>query len=122
MRQGLRTVLDGYADLKVVGEAEDGDEAITAVEQLQPDVVVMDLQMQKKNGIEATSAIKARHHDITIIGLSVNADAKNAESMRKAGAAMLLTKEAAVEQLHAAIQDAVYPSLLWKFSDEKIQA
>ena len=122
MRQGLRTVLDGYADLKVVGEAEDGDEAITAVEQLQPDVVVMDLQMQKKNGIEATSAIKARHPDITIIGLSVNADAKNAECMRKAGAAMLLTKEAAVEQLYAAIQDAVYPSLLWKFSDEKIQA
>jgi CheY-like chemotaxis protein len=122
MRQGLRTVLDGYADLKVVGEAEDGDEAITAVEQLQPDVVVMDLQMQKKNGIEATSAIKARHPDITIIGLSVNADAKNAESMRKVGAAMLLTKEAAVEQLYAAIQDAVYPSLLWKFSNEKIQA
>lgn len=122
MRQGLRTVLDGYADLEVVGEADDGHEAIAAVEQLQPDVVVMDLQMQKKNGIEATLAIKARHPDITIIGLSVNADANNAESMRKAGAAMLLTKEAAVEQLYAAIQDTVYPSPLWKFSDEKIQA
>ena len=42
--------------------------------------------------------------------------------MRKAGAAMLLTKEAAVEQLYAAIQETVYPGPLWKFSEEKIQA
>jgi len=107
MRQGLRTVLDGYVDLEVVGEADDGHEAIAVVEELQPTVIVMDLQMPKKNGIEATVAIKARHPDITVIGLSVNADADNADAMRKAGAAMLLTKEAAVEQLYAAIKETV---------------
>jgi DNA-binding NarL/FixJ family response regulator len=107
MRQGLRTVLDGYVDFEVVGEAQDGHEAIAAVEELRPTVVVMDLQMPNKNGFEATAAIKARHPDIIIIGLSVNADADNAEAMRKAGAAMLLTKEAAVKQLYTAIQEMV---------------
>jgi signal transduction histidine kinase/CheY-like chemotaxis protein len=107
MRQGLRTVLDGYVDVEVVGEAQDGHQAIAAVEELRPTVVVMDLQMPNKNGFEATAAIKARHPDIIIIGLSVNADADNAEAMRKAGAAMLLTKEAAVNQLYTAIQQTV---------------
>jgi DNA-binding NarL/FixJ family response regulator len=67
----------------------------------------MDINMPGKNGIEATSEMKVHYPDIQIIGLSVNAGKKNQEAMRHAGAAMLLTKEAAVEQLHDAIQQVV---------------
>ena len=74
-------------------------------EQLNPAVVVMDINMPKMNGIEATTRLKARYPDLTIIGLSVNAGEENQKAMKKAGATSLITKEAAVEQLYAAIQE-----------------
>jgi DNA-binding NarL/FixJ family response regulator len=107
VRQGLRTLLTGYPELTIVGEAENGEEAISAVEQSTPDVVVMDLHMPILNGLEATITIKGRHPDMAVIGLSVNADAANEQAMLKAGAACLLTKEAAVDQLYSAIMKTV---------------
>ena len=107
VRQGLRSLLDGYPDVDVIGEAWDGEEAVAAVEQLRPRVVVMDINMPKKNGIDATVEIKARHPDIEVIGLSVNAGGDNQTAMLKAGASRVLTKEAAVEYLYGAIQQAV---------------
>ena len=71
VRQGLRTVLDSYADIEVVGEAWNGEEAVAGTDRLRPAVVVMDINMPKMNGIEATRLIKARHPDIIVIGLSV---------------------------------------------------
>jgi PAS domain S-box-containing protein len=103
VRQGLRSVLEGYADVEVVGEAADGEEAVVLAERLKPSVVVMDINMPKKNGIDATAEIKARHPEIVVIGLSVNAAGENQSAMRQAGAAVLLTKEAAVEELYGAI-------------------
>ncbi|HET7438308.1 MAG TPA: response regulator transcription factor, partial [Nitrospira sp.] len=105
VRQGLRSVLDCYPDLEVVGEAWNGEEAVKAVESLRPAVVIMDINMPKMNGIEATAEIKARFPDTTVIGLSVNASDENKEAMLNAGASLLLTKEAAVEQLYGAIQE-----------------
>jgi len=104
MRQGLRSVLESYPDVEVVGEASDGMEAVAFVEKLNPNVVVMDINMPKMNGIEATARIKASYPDILVIGLSVNANADNQETMMNAGATMLLTKEAAVDELYHAIQ------------------
>src|SRR6476619_955706 len=105
VRQGLRTMLESYADVEVVGEACDGEEALVCTEQLNPAVVVMDINMPKMNGIEATARLKARYPDIDIIGLSFNAGEENQQAMKKAGATSLITKEAAVEQLYAAIQE-----------------
>ena len=105
VRQGLRTMLESYADVEVVGEACDGEEALVCTEQLNPAVVVMDINMPKMNGIEATARLKARYPDIDIIGLSVNAGEENQRAMKKAGATSLITKEAAVDQLYAAIQE-----------------
>lgn len=107
VRQGLRSVLDNYADIEVLGEASNGEEAVTAAEALHPAVMLMDINMPKMNGIEATAHIKARHPEIAIIGLSVQAGGDNEEAMRKAGAAMLLTKEAAVNELYLAIQQVL---------------
>lgn len=104
MRQGLRTMLESYADVQVVGEACNGEEALTSVERVHPTVVVMDINMPKLNGIKATARLKARYPDLIIIGLSVNAEEENQKAMKRAGASRLITKEAAVEQLYAAIK------------------
>jgi DNA-binding NarL/FixJ family response regulator len=69
--------------------------------------VVMDINMPKMNGIEATAQIKTKWPETTIIGISVNIGADNSDAMQRAGAATLLTKEAAVEQLHDTIVQAV---------------
>jgi DNA-binding NarL/FixJ family response regulator len=107
VRMGLRSVLESYPDVEIVGEACNGEEAVSFVERLQPTVVLMDINMPKLNGIEATARITTHYPHIIVIGLSVNAGGANETAMRNAGAAMLLTKEAAVDQLYRAIQDAL---------------
>jgi CheY-like chemotaxis protein len=107
VRQGLRTVLDSYADIEVVGEAWNGEDAVAGADRLHPAVVVMDINMPKKNGIEATRLIKERHPDIVVIGLSVQVGGENERAMKQAGGALLLTKEAAVDELYRVIQKAL---------------
>lgn len=104
VRQSLRSVLDRYTDIEVVGEAADGEEAVASVERFQPAVVVMDINMPKKNGIEATGAIESRYPNIAIIGLSVNVGVDNQDAMIQAGADSLLTKEAAVDELYQTVR------------------
>ncbi|MEP7153158.1 MAG: response regulator, partial [Nitrospira sp.] len=107
MRQGLRSVLEAYADVHIVGEARDGEEAIVSVREHQPAIVVMDINMPNMNGIDATVRIKAAYPGIKVIGLSVNADEPNQRAMLQAGADLLLTKEAAVDELYRAIQQSL---------------
>ncbi|HSA85314.1 MAG TPA: response regulator transcription factor [Nitrospira sp.] len=77
------------------------------VEQLRPSVVLMDINMPEMNGVEATRQIKLRYPERIVIGLSVNANAENQQSMKEAGAVQLIPKEAALELLYDAVQDAV---------------
>jgi CheY-like chemotaxis protein len=104
VRQGLRAILDSYANVHVVGEACNGQEAVELTDQLKPSVVVMDINMPVMNGIEATKHIKIRHPHIIVVGLSVNANGENQHAMKRAGASILLTKEAAAEQLYTSIK------------------
>jgi DNA-binding NarL/FixJ family response regulator len=67
----------------------------------------MDVNMPMMSGIEATAVIKERQPDVVVIGLTINATIENQEAMRRAGASVLLTKEAAVEELHGAICGSV---------------
>src|SRR5690348_6629554 len=107
VRQGLRAVLDAYADVELIGEAGNGEEAVQLMDQLRPQVVVMDINMPKMDGIEATGQIKSRYPETIVIGISVNAAKEKEEAMKQAGAVQLMTKEAAVEQLYGAIVEAV---------------
>jgi PAS domain S-box-containing protein len=107
VRQGLRSVLDGYADIEVIGEASNGEEAVAMTERLRPSLVLMDINMPKMSGVDATAHIKTRHPEIVVIGLSVQAGHEPHLAMLKAGATRLLTKEAAVDQLHHAILHAL---------------
>lgn len=107
IRQSLGAMLNGYPDMTIVGEAANGEEAVRLAEELHPAVVVMDINMPKMDGIEATRRITSHHPDIAVIGLSVNAGGENQEAMRRAGAVGLMTKESALEELYSAIREAV---------------
>ncbi len=107
VRQGLRSLLESYEDVMIVGEGSNGDEAIELVEQLRPALVVMDLNMPKKNGIEATARIKARFPETIVIGLSVQAGEEARRAVVNAGGAVLLTKEAAVDELYRTIREVL---------------
>ena len=104
VRQGLRSVLDAYTDIQVVGEARDGSEAVHLVGELRPRVVVMDINMPRMNGIEATVRIKTLRPETIVIGISVNTGHDTHMAMKQAGAVALLTKEAAVDDLYAVIR------------------
>lgn len=107
VRQGLRSVLDAYDDLQVVAEAGDGAEAVKLVGDLRPRVVVMDINMPRMNGIEATTHIKTQWPETTVIGISVNTGDANSDAMKRAGAAAVLPKDTAVDRLHDAIVQEV---------------
>ena len=106
LRQGLRTIITGYDHLEVVGEAANGLEAIQMANRLQPDVIVMDINMPKLDGIEATRFIKASHQKIAIVALSVHESADMMQRINEAGAVDYLTKETASNDLCKAIEAA----------------
>lgn len=73
-RDGLAALLDGASDISVVGHAETGVEAIARVEELSPDVVLMDIMMPEMNGIEATRKIREQHPDVQVVMLTMLED------------------------------------------------
>ena len=107
VRQGLRGLLDGYPDIQVVGEATNGEEALTLSATLAPHVILMDVNMPKMDGVEATKRLVRAGSDIRIIGLSVDNHAHIEQTMRDAGAAAFHTKEAAVEALYHSIHAVI---------------
>ena len=106
VRQGLRAVLQSYPNIDVVGEAGNGEEALSSVQKLQPTIVVMDISMPSLDGIGATRLIKTQYPQIAVLGLSVNAPSYHVDAMLKAGAFDVITKEKAVDELYSAIQRA----------------
>ena len=113
VRKGLSMVLAVYDDFKVVGEANDGEEAVRLCEGLQPNVVLMDLLMPKMDGVNATKIIKERWPQIQIIALTSFDEKEYVEGALKAGASGYLLKNVSAEELVSAIQRAAIgqPSL-----------
>ena len=113
VRSGLSTVLSVYDDLKLVGEAGDGEEAIRLCERLQPDVILMDLLMPKMDGVTAIKAIKTRWPQIQIIALTSFKEKEYVEGALKAGANGYLLKDVSAEELVNAVRRATagQPSL-----------
>ncbi len=107
VRQGLRKYLSHHVDIELVGEATDGEEAVKLTELLKPDVVVMDINMPRMNGIEATGFIMRKHPRLHIIGLSFYVGNGNREAFLDAGACLLIEKGTAYKHLPHAIYQAV---------------
>ncbi|MCC2642791.1 MAG: rane protein of unknown function [Nitrospira sp.] len=93
MRKGIRAVLEEYVDIHVVGEASNGLEAVQYAKELQPAVIVMDVNMPRMDGVQATRLIKEVQPSVVIIGLSVNLAGSVREAMLRAGASEYLNKE-----------------------------
>jgi len=106
VRQGLCGVLKQYSDILVIGEAANGEEAVTLADRVQPDVILMDVTMPKMDGIEATRLLKRAHPDVVVIGLSIHTAGQVEAAMIEAGASAFINKEAAVEELYQTIQFA----------------
>jgi CheY-like chemotaxis protein len=103
VRQGLRSILETYPDLEVIGEAANGIEAVEFAHNKQPDVVVMDINLPGMNGIDATRRIKKETPNTVVIGLSVHYSSQTEAALMEAGASALLSKEQATEDLYRTI-------------------
>ena len=104
MRDGLRILLELEPDLEVVGEADNGAEALEAYRQLAPDVVLMDIRMPVMDGVEATRRLRAEHPEAKIIILTTFDDNEYVFEGLRAGALGYLLKDVSGEELAAAIR------------------
>jgi two-component system response regulator NreC len=107
VRKGLCSLLEAKPDIEVVGEAEDGREAVEKVEALLPDVVLMDITMPRLNGLEATRQIKRLFPKVKIVALTMYTNEEYIQQFLQAGASGYVVKQAAPAELISAIQ-AVY--------------
>ena len=102
-RDGLSMLLGSLDDLDVVGVAADGSEAVARAAELRPDVVVMDLQMPGRNGIEATAAMVAEQPDIAVLVLTMYEDDESVFAAMQAGARGYLLKGANQTEIARAV-------------------
>ncbi len=105
MRQGLSSFLSVHEDIEIAGEAADGEAAVEMAQQIQPDVILMDINMPKMNGVEATRQIRSKMPGIRIYGLSMYEAEDQAHAMTEAGAAGYLCKSGNSESLLEAIRE-----------------
>jgi DNA-binding NarL/FixJ family response regulator len=106
VRKGLRALLDEAEDIVVVAEAENGREAVSRTQELQPDVVIMDISMPLLNGLEATRQIKKAQPDTRVLILTVHDNEEYILQTLQAGATGYLVKHSAPAELVAAIEAA----------------
>jgi DNA-binding NarL/FixJ family response regulator len=106
VRQGLIALLNGADDISVIGEASTGDEAVSLVESLQPEVVVMDVSMPRLDGRQATERIKALNLATEIVILSMHADVMLVKQLLQCGVRGYLLKRSVSDELLLAIRSA----------------
>ncbi len=105
VRQGLRILIEADADIKVVGEAITGREAVLMTRQLRPDVVVMDIAMPLLNGIQATQQILSESPKAKILILSAHADPEYVDQLMALGVVGYLTKQTSAEIVARAVRE-----------------
>lgn len=104
LRDGLRKILEARADLKVVGEASDGLEALALLDKVPLDMVIFDISMPNLGGIETTNRIKRQHPEVKVLILTMHNSPEYLQHAMAAGADGYLLKEDANEDLFAAIE------------------
>ncbi|MEE4262792.1 MAG: response regulator transcription factor [Desulfobacteraceae bacterium] len=107
LREGLRALLSADPNVEIIGEAQNGREAVRCVEKLEPDLVLMDLSMPRMSGMEATREIKKRYPEIKIIALTVHKTEEYLLTTLKAGADGYVLKDATHDELLMAIKNVM---------------
>ena len=107
MREGLRMVLDREADLEVIGEADDGAEAVRLVRELRPDVLVIDVSMPGVDGLKATEALSSPVAGTKILILTRHTEGNYVQRLLAAGASGYVLKQSAADELVRAIRRVV---------------
>lgn len=127
VRSGLRLLLESQPDMVIIGEAENGLDAINKTSVLKPDVVLMDIEMPDMNGIEATRRIKNTHPETAVLALTMYEDDQYFFEMLRAGASGYVPKRAAPDDLVSAIRAVsrgevfLYPSLAGRLVQDYLQ-
>jgi DNA-binding NarL/FixJ family response regulator len=121
VREGLRALISSNPDLEVVGEAEDGREAVQCVEKLSPSLVLIDLSMPKMHGIEAIREIKKRSPETRVVALTVHKSEEYVLAALEAGAHGYVLKDASHAELLVAIESVLsYKTYLSPGVSEKV--
>lgn len=127
VRAGVRLLLESQADIQVVGEAVDGQQAIDLVRQLQPDLVLMDVAMPVMNGLEATQRIKELFPHVQVLVLTMHEDERYFFQILQAGASGYVVKGASPADLLVAVravargQAYLYPSVAKQLLDDYLK-
>ncbi|MEP6921675.1 MAG: response regulator transcription factor [bacterium] len=104
VREGLKTLINSQPDMEVVGEAENGRDAVERALTLLPDVVVMDISMPEMNGVEATERLRKECPQIRILALTIYEDTGYLRQLLKAGASGYVLKRAVIDELVHAVR------------------
>lgn len=124
LRNGIRNVLEFEADLAVIGEAADGEEAVARAIALVPDIILLDINMPKMNGLEVTKKLRSENPQIKVIVLTMHDDDNYVIEVIKSGAAGYLLKDIEPSMLIKAIhtvyegESFIYPTLAKKLFGE----
>lgn len=120
LRDGLRNILELEDDIRVVGEAVSGDEALEKVPKCEPDVILMDINMPQKNGVEVTGILKKKYPSIKVLVLTMHNHDEYFMAAIREGADGYLLKDAPSEQVVEAIrtvasgESVIHPSMTKK--------
>ncbi len=127
LREGIRSLLGKVSDIEVVGEAGEGGETVAKVEQLVPDVVLMDITMPGMSGLEATRQIKRKYPQLKVLILTIHETSQYLSQMLQAGASGYVVKTTAASELISAIRAVhqgdvyLYPSITRMLVEDYLQ-
>jgi DNA-binding NarL/FixJ family response regulator len=107
MRQGLRQVIEIEPNLKIIGEAGNGSEALSMIEQLQPDAAILDVDMPHQDGFQVARALAAKNNPAAIIFLTIHSEEEMFHAALDLGAKGYVLKDSAVDDIVTAINEAV---------------
>jgi DNA-binding NarL/FixJ family response regulator len=113
VRSGLRHILENTPDIVVVGEASNGVQALELVEELSPDILLLDMEMPKLTGIEVAEKLKEKEIPVRILVLSAHDDRHYIQGMLKIGASGYLIKEEVPEILVKAVRGVAHGERGW---------